>query len=115
MIRQVTYSTCAAKYLLQVVDICRESIQSLDISGCFQVDDNVLIDVITRCHQLVHLDIENCRKLSDKGIDGLINSKRKLETINLGGDYNITQKGLKRFLQNFSHLTEVRNLHISGA
>jgi hypothetical protein len=78
------------------------------------VDDGVLIDVLTRCNQLKYLDIENCRKISDKGVDGLVCSKRKLDSINIGGDYNITNTGLKKFVTSFPNLRDLRHLHVSG-
>ena len=88
--------------------------QSLDVCGCFQVDDAVLVDILTRCSQLKYLDIENCRKISDKGVDALVGSKRKLDSINIGGDFNITSTGLKKFITSFPHLRNLRHLHVSG-
>ena len=106
--------TLKGKYLREVLDHCCSTLQSFDVSGCFQVDDTVLIDILTRCNQLKYLDIENCRKISDKGVDGLVCSKRKLDSINIGGDYNITNTGLKKFITNFPNLRDLRHLHVSG-
>lgn len=97
-----------------MLDHCCSTLQSFDVSGCFQVDDAVLIDTLTRCNQLKYLDIENCRKISDKGVDGLVSSKRKLDSINIGGDYNITNTGLKKFVTKFPNLRDLRHLHVSG-
>lgn len=97
-----------------VVNGCFHSLRKLDLSGCFQVDDDVLVDVLNRCENLTSLDVENCRKLSDRGIEALINSKRRLEAINIGGNYNISPHGLSKFINQFNGLTDIKVLQISG-
>jgi len=108
------FSELPGKYMKSVVNGCLRSLKILDLSGCFQIDDDALVDVLNRCESLTYLDVENCRKLSDRCIDALINSKRRLEAINIGGDYNITPQGLSRFINRYSGLEDVKVLHISG-
>jgi Ran GTPase-activating protein (RanGAP) involved in mRNA processing and transport len=98
----------------EVVSQVYQSIKVLDLSGCFQVDDSVLSDIVSRCTNLTHLNIENCKKIGDKSIDALVNCKLSLDALNIGGNYNISGASLKKLVINFPCMRNLRELNISG-
>lgn len=85
------------------------------MSGCFQVDDDTLINILPKCPLLTKLNIRNCRKLTDKSIDFIINQKQlKLEYINIGGNFNISNSSIQKFLTNYKNFSYLQTLEISG-
>ncbi len=107
-------STHSGKFLLKVVSLCNHSLVSLDVSGCFQVDDLTIGTVLTTCPKLTNINIRNCRKLTDETLESLGKLDTRLQSLNIGGNFNMTVKGVQAFLNHSRYLGELRELHISG-
>lgn len=64
-----------------------------DFSRC-RISDSGLVDVITRCRQLVTLDLSRCPDLTDKGITDAVRNASNLKTINIS-QCNISKISVK--------------------
>lgn len=72
----------------------------LDVSGCFQVNDELVEYIITTCKNLQSLNLRNCRKLTDLSLQYVYQfaSTRpgglKLSSLQFGGNFNLTASGM---------------------
>lgn len=103
------------KYLLRAIGYCYKTLTSLDVSGCFQVDDDKLKSVVERCPNLVEINAKNCRKLTDTLLHNLVNqNSTKIISLNIGGNFNITDSGVRLFVENYRYANNMQDLIISG-
>ncbi|KAG2831018.1 hypothetical protein PC118_g1712 [Phytophthora cactorum] len=63
---------------------CRQ-LQTLDITGCFQVTSRGISALGARCPQLRSVTLDGVRRLNSSGIRDLLHGCRKLRTIRWGG------------------------------
>ena len=65
-------------------------IYTLDLTGLQTLTDDMLLSVVKETGlQLRRLSVKNCRRLTDITIHSLCNHSSNLESIDIGGDYNI--------------------------
>ena len=69
-------------------------LQSLDISACDYITDEVIRAVSTVCPQLRSLNISHCRNITDEGIRALARGLRQLQSLNIIYCCNITDEGI---------------------
>eukprot|EP01038_Epipyxis_sp_PR26KG_P010938 gene10938-14687_t len=108
-------SKTSANYILSVIDKCSSGVELVDVSGCFQVDDNCAISIINKCPNLKRLNLRNCRKLSSILVH-LQASKINLEYLDIGGNINISKDTIYDYFsdRNQGCLQNIRNLNLSG-
>mmetsp|Transcript_2498 Transcript_2498/g.4538 ORF Transcript_2498/g.4538 Transcript_2498/m.4538 type:complete len:339 (+) Transcript_2498:44-1060(+) len=106
-------SKVSVQYLTAVLKRCPQ-LTSLDISGCFPIDDDVISDVLDLCPLLENLCIRNCRKLTDTALITLQKKSKHLTVLSIGGNINLTDNGLQRFINQFSGAPRLLELHVSG-
>lgn len=117
--------------MIKVAELCGILLEELDLSGCFQIDDTRLETLLNICPNLIKLYIRNCRKLGDESLKTLtkyqsnklspssstttstINSNT-LNTLDIGGNFNMTTEGLELFIQNYKNLKNLISLSLSG-
>lgn len=56
-------SKVTSKYMQRVVERCQD-IRMLDLTGCFQVDDDAVAFILKSCSKLESAIFRNCRKVS---------------------------------------------------
>lgn len=106
-------SKVSRRYLETVIDLCCSTMLTLDLSGCFQVDDICIAFIIKNCSQLKSLNVRNCRKLTDNTMQLLTTQKSvALTALNVGGNFNMTAEGLESFFQQDEFV--LRELYIPG-
>ena len=87
----------------------------LDVHGCFQVDDGKMADVLESCPNLISINIRNCRKITDKFLETLVKYPRlPLQELDIGGNFNITNGGVRSFLEKFSGISKLTSFSVSG-
>lgn len=105
----------SGKYLLQAIRTCNHSLTKLDVGGCFQVDDTKISDILDLCQHLTTLNVRNCRKLTDRFLQLLAKQAHiPLKHLNIGGDYNITNQGVKHFIETYPNIDKIEELILSG-
>jgi hypothetical protein len=109
------FEYCSGRYLLRAVGYCYNTITSLDVSGCFQVDDDKLKSVVEQCPNLVEINARNCRKLTDTLLFNLINENdAMILSLNIGGNFNITDSGVRSFIEHYRHAGDLQEFVVSG-
>lgn len=107
-------SKLSGKYIYGIVQHC-PNLKYLDVSGCFQVTDEVIEKILQECIHLQILNFRNCRKVTDISLlKHIHNFGQNLVVINFGGNFNISINGLKSFLQTFPNMSQLQELHIGG-
>eukprot|EP01033_Poteriospumella_lacustris_P004607 gene4607-3300_t len=103
------------KYVVRLLDHCADTLTSLDVSGCFQVSGAVMNTVISRCPNLRRLNLKNCRKLNDDFLRDLVQYPNLILTeLNIGGNFNITDTGIRLFLQQYRNIHALEEFGVSG-
>lgn len=106
-------SKVSAVYIRRLVDRSPE-LEELNVSGCFQVDDDIVSYIIQKCRKLAKLNIQNCRKLTDRCLNDLSQSGLPLRALDIGGNMNMTEQGVIQFLRTFPRSQSILELNISG-
>ena len=107
-------SKLTAAFIMAAVERCGRSLLDLDISGCFHVDDNLVLYVLQHCPKLVQFSIRNCRKLTDSVLTSLVQHGTHITSLHLGGLFNLSSDGITAFLQNKKVMGRFCELHLSG-
>lgn len=108
-------SKISGRYLLRAIEKCYEDIESLDVSGCFQIDDDCVDIILRKCPRIVSLSIQNCRKLTDRSVMSFLEVKPlKILNLNVGGNFNIRNHSLSSFISSYPLAGQMKELHISG-
>ena len=102
------------RYLLKVISFCSNTLVSVDVSGCFQTDDATIAKLLKSCHKLQNLNIKNCRKLTDITLESIVSLRNPLDTLNIGGNFNMTPQGVQNFFLSYPHVHRLREMHVSG-
>jgi len=72
-----------------------DNLESLNLSGCFNVTDVGLGHAFVKdLAQLTSLNLSLCKQITDSSLGRIAQSVRNLDTLNLGGCSNITSSGL---------------------
>lgn len=103
----------SAAYIKSLVDKSAV-LEELNVSGCFQVDDDIVIYIIQKCRKLRKLNIQNCRKLTDRCLDEIAASGLELVSLDIGGNMNMTEQGVVRFLNTYPFAQLLKELNLSG-
>ena len=106
-------SKISAKYLLEVLKRCPK-LKHLDISGCFLIDDDVVSNILDLCPQIQSFCIRNCRKITDHALVQISLKAAHLTALNIGGNINVSDKGLQRFVREYRNVQVLEELHLSG-
>lgn len=105
----------SGKYMVRLLDHCESVLESLDVSGCFQVANDNLSSILTRCPLLRRLNVKNCRKVNDMFLYEITKLPAlKLIALDLGGNFNITDEGVRFFLKNYRHISTLESISLSG-
>lgn len=67
---------------------------ALDLGGCLLIDDDSVAEVVRACQTLERLGLRDCRKLTDAAVETAASLPKLLE-LDLGGDFNITLRGVR--------------------
>jgi DNA repair protein RAD7 len=69
------------------------SLCELNLCSCEDVTDATLVQLAKFCHSsLVHLDVSFCRKLSDDGLGYFVDGCKKLESLHLWGNMQLSDR-----------------------
>jgi hypothetical protein len=95
-------------YLSKIISRC-PNLTSLDVSGTFLVDDECVTMILQMCPMIKHLGLQSCRKLSNQCLETVTRLGRNIDSLQLGGNFNITNDGLVNFLrtENVAQLVEL--------
>lgn len=110
-------SKISGKYLVSATSYCGQNLLKLDISGCFQINNEHIYKLLEQCPNLMKLNIKNCRKLNDDLFHYIINNYNKTCQIiefNIGGNFNITDDGIQFFINHYYKNDELIELSLSG-
>lgn len=103
------------KYVVRLLDHCADTLTSLDVSGCFQVSCAVMNAIMSRCPNLKRLNLKNCRKLTDGLFQDILSfPSLTLLELNVGGNFNITDQGIRQFVQSYRNIHLLEDFGISG-
>ena len=106
-------SKISGAYILRAISKC-PNITNLNISGCFQVSDVIIRDVLTQYPLIRRLNFRNCRKTTDASLKYLQDLGKNLISVNIGGNFNITSAGIKTFLGSNPYVSNYEELYLSG-
>ena len=99
-----SYYSIQGKYLLRIIDECCKNLEYFDASGSFQLDNDCVEQIVSKCTKLKYLSVQNCRKLTDECIKSFTKKRKpalKVNALNIGGNYNITLTGFYDFLNHY--------------
>lgn len=88
------------------------SLQWLTISHNPNLNDTSAIEIMTNCEGLIHLDFSNCKQLTEKTTDAIVENLRKLESLNLSCNSQMISNF--RNTLNLKSMTSLIELDISG-
>jgi hypothetical protein len=105
----------SVEYLMRTLDCCPQ-LEYLDLSGCFQTNDAIVLYIGQKCPNIQHLNLRNCRKLTDLCLQNLMGMGvlPKLTALHLGGVVNLTEGAINDFLGNGSRFSSIIDLNLSG-
>jgi hypothetical protein len=106
-------SKISGKYIKKIVDNVGPQLLEIDVMGTFQVDDNTVQYILKSCKVLQSLNIRNCRKITEKSTEYIIQYGNNLTAVDLGGCINISHQGINNFVQN-KRMSSLKELNLSG-
>jgi hypothetical protein len=92
-------SKISSAYMIKVANQC-PLLETLILDGCLQVDDPTVEYILQHCKHIRCLSLNNCRKVTDLSLEYLREAIVKGYNINsvyIGGNFNITTQGLQTF------------------
>lgn len=105
----------SGNYVRKLLNFCASTLTSLDVSGCFQVTEEVLHTVLEKCPNLRRLNVKNCRKLTNNFLDDILTfPSLTLQELNFGGNFNINDVGIRNFVRNYRNIHMLENFGFSG-
>jgi hypothetical protein len=105
-------SKVSSKFIQSVISICT-NLEEINLSGIFQVDDDLVLRILKTCPILERLNIRNCRKITERALQHIVDQKANISSLNLGGDVNISSQGLMTFLKSPS-AAQLTELSVAG-
>jgi hypothetical protein len=106
-------SKISGKYIKKIIDNVCTGLIFFDVSGTFQVDDNTVLYILKTCKDLRSLSIRNCRKITDKSSEFIMQFGDKLTCVDLGGCINMSYEGINKFVQH-KRMSSLVELNLSG-
>lgn len=94
--------------LMGYIKTTRHCLQSLSISGCYQVSDKDMKSIAKECMHLKKLDISECAQLSDVALIHISHTCQKLKGLNIEKCTKITDKGIISIISNCSELVSLK-------
>ena len=84
-----------------------KGIHSLLIRRCIKISDRGILELLLKCKQLRQVDVAGCDNLTDAACDVIAEHLPRLQTLNLGGCYQISDRGLCALFRGCKHLEKV--------
>jgi len=111
-------SKISSAYIIKVVNQC-PLMETFILDGCLQVDDSSVEYILRNCKYMRCLSLNNCRKVTDLSLGYLreaILKGYKIDTVYIGGDFNITLNGLEKFFAPDADkiLADLTDINIGG-
>jgi len=100
-------------FLEEIATSCPD-LESLDLTGCFNIWDMGVGQVLRACPGIRTVDLTNCRKLTDKVLAYGAKYGRKLKRVRVGGAFNLSATGVQAFVQKHPNVHRVLELDLSG-
>lgn len=88
------HENLVSSFLTQVCHVC-PNLLSLTLSGCGHIIDQDVIVVLQTCRKLRRLHLENCVRITDSILEGVVAYGDSLEEVKVDFCRNITQAGLQ--------------------
>lgn len=92
--------------------VAGENLKRLNIAGCFRVSDNALEILGKRCSKLNYLNIGLRPKSGNIFVKNCFRSFDSLEELDMEDNFSFNSE--REFLQNISHLKNLKKLNMSG-
>ncbi|KAI9913738.1 hypothetical protein PsorP6_005118 [Peronosclerospora sorghi] len=89
-------------------------LHSVNFSGCFRLTDDAIEMLLKNCPEMKELSIENCRKLTDKTLDHMRKLALKLQSFDIGGNFNMTIQGITKLIEKHPNHAKFTKLYVSG-
>ena len=71
-----------------------DDIVHLGLTGCYNLTDQCIMDMVNRCHKLTGINLDGCDKVTDVGVSALSAGCGQLQSINLEGCFEVTDVGV---------------------
>ncbi|GLE09364.1 hypothetical protein PINS_up020973 [Pythium insidiosum] len=110
---EITGARISTKFIARLTKVCTK-LHTINFSGCFRLTDDAIEVLLTNCPEIKELNLENCRKLSDLTLDHLRKLAPKLQSIDIGGNFNMTVAGITKFIEKHPNHSKFTRVHISG-
>ncbi|KAJ0412754.1 hypothetical protein ATCC90586_002384 [Pythium insidiosum] len=110
---EITGARISTKFIARLTKVCTK-LHTINFSGCFRLTDDAIEVLLTNCPEIKELNLENCRKLSDITLDHLRKLAPKLQSIDIGGNFNMTVPGITKFIEKHPNHSKFTRVHISG-
>ncbi|XP_029991569.1 F-box and leucine-rich protein 22 [Sphaeramia orbicularis] len=88
------HENLVSSFLTQVCHVC-PNLLSLTLCGCGHITDQDVIVVLQSCRKLRRLHLENCVRITDRILEGVVTYGDSLEEVKVDFCRNITQAGLQ--------------------
>uniref|UniRef100_A0AAV1TM84 F-box/LRR-repeat protein 15-like leucin rich repeat domain-containing protein n=1 Tax=Peronospora matthiolae TaxID=2874970 RepID=A0AAV1TM84_9STRA len=89
-------------------------LHAVNFSGCFRLTDEAIETLLKNCPEIKDLNIENCRKLTDATLDHLCKFALKLQSFDIGGNFNMTISGITKLIEKHPNHSKLTKVHVSG-
>lgn len=106
-------SKISGKYIKKIINNINLELTALDVSGTFQVDDDTVQYVLKNCKEMKTFNIRNCRKITDKSLEYIVQYGNNLTGVDLGGCINMSYNGINKFIQH-KKMASLMELNLSG-
>ncbi|TYZ61723.1 hypothetical protein PybrP1_008336 [[Pythium] brassicae (nom. inval.)] len=110
---EVMGAKISTAFIVKLSTICPK-LHSVSLSGCFRLTDDAIEVLARNCQDLKELNIENCRKLTDLSLEHLRKHAPKLQSIDVGGNFNMTIQGITKLIEKHPNHAKFTRVHISG-
>ncbi|DBA03495.1 TPA: hypothetical protein N0F65_011396 [Lagenidium giganteum] len=101
------------KFITRVSKICPK-LHTVNLSGCFRLTDDAIEVLLKNCTEIRDLNIENCRKLTDLSLDHMRKLAPKLQSFDVGGNFNMTMAGITKLIEKHPNHSKFHKVHIAG-
>lgn len=107
------YNATLSENTIEAMVECRvgEYLAVLDLSGVHGLSDDLLQRILPGCTNLQRLGLKNCRRITNKTLELVGKHLKQLDTIDIGGSFNLTTEGVIEMIPQLPNLVE---LHVSG-
>ncbi|CAI5730773.1 unnamed protein product [Hyaloperonospora brassicae] len=114
MTRVEVIGTKISTVFVEMVSKICPKLHSVNFSGCFRLTDEAIETLLKNCPEIKDLNIENCRKLTDVTLDHLRKFALKLQSFDIGGNFNMTISGITKLIEKHPNHSKLTKVHVSG-